>query len=336
MLRNSSAERRPLVTITQKLSLIEMVSWSKFSFISSTTYNKLYYLEYIAIMLKRQAGRSIRQLPIPLTALPPTFLLPIRAQIAAAASISSITTTTRSTDPAPPPNAYIPRTPSAPESSPIPPSEPLSSTIRHRHENSAASRYPQLSKHTPSAKLPAPSSSAVSSPSQGLLLRALVAQSPHYITIHLHARPYMVTQGDIVRLPFYMRDVAPGTMLRFNRASTMGSRDITIRGGGPALVDTLSLPGAPISASSSAVEPSEEIEGASQGEGEAIGRSEPWIDERLYVCRAVVMGVESEPMRFLEKTKRRQRHVKTVKSKGRFTILRIVECRARLPEDGED
>ena len=32
-------------------------------------------------------------------------------------------------------------------------------------------------------------------------------------------------------------------------------------------------------------------------------------------------------MRFIEKTKRRQRHVKTVKSKGRFTILRVCELK---------
>ena len=45
------------------------------------------------------------------------------------------------------------------------------------------------------------------------------------------------------------------------------------------------------------------------------------------------MGVESEPLRFKEKTKRRQRKVKTVKSKHRFTILKIKEVRLRgLPE----
>ena len=46
------------------------------------------------------------------------------------------------------------------------------------------------------------------------------------------------------------------------------------------------------------------------------------------------MGVESEPMRFLEKTKRRQRHVKTVKSKHRFTILRVCELKVlgSIPE----
>lgn len=50
-----------------------------------------------------------------------------------------------------------------------------------------------------------------------------------------------------------------------------------------------------------------------------------YLDERLYVCRAVVMGVETEPLRIKEKTKRRQRKVKRVKSKHRFTILRVKE-----------
>jgi hypothetical protein len=54
-----------------------------------------------------------------------------------------------------------------------------------------------------------------------------------------------------------------------------------------------------------------------------------YIDDRLYECRAVVMGVESEPLRKKEKTKRRQRHTKTAKSKHRFTILRIKELRIR-------
>lgn len=40
-----------------------------------------------------------------------------------------------------------------------------------------------------------------------------------------------------------------------------------------------------------------------------------------------MVGVEGEPMRIEKKTKRRQRHVKTVKSKMRFTILRCVELR---------
>lgn len=52
------------------------------------------------------------------------------------------------------------------------------------------------------------------------------------------------------------------------------------------------------------------------------------------MCRARVVGVESEPMRRVEKTKRRQRHVKTVRSKGRFTVVRCCELRILMGEEG--
>lgn len=61
-------------------------------------------------------------------------------------------------------------------------------------------------------------------------------------------------------------------------------------------------------------------------------RGAPYVDEGLFVCRAVVVGIEGEPMRVIEKTKRRQRKVKTVKSKMRFTILRIKELRVLATE----
>ena len=51
------------------------------------------------------------------------------------------------------------------------------------------------------------------------------------------------------------------------------------------------------------------------------------------MCRAVVMGVESEPLRILQKTKRRQRKVKNIKSKHRYTILKIKEVRLRTEEE---
>lgn len=41
------------------------------------------------------------------------------------------------------------------------------------------------------------------------------------------------------------------------------------------------------------------------------------------------MGTESEPMRIKEKTKRRQRHTKTVKSKHRYTIMRVVDVKIK-------
>ena len=62
-------------------------------------------------------------------------------------------------------------------------------------------------------------------------------------------------------------------------------------------------------------------------------RGAPYLDERLFECRATVVGVEAEPMRFLEKTKRRNRKVKTVKSKHRFTVLKVKELKIRSVED---
>lgn len=62
-------------------------------------------------------------------------------------------------------------------------------------------------------------------------------------------------------------------------------------------------------------------------------RGAPYVDEGSFVCRAVVVGVEGEPMRVVEKTKRRQRKVKTVRSKMRFTILRVKELRVLATEE---
>ena len=47
------------------------------------------------------------------------------------------------------------------------------------------------------------------------------------------------------------------------------------------------------------------------------------------------MGVEGEPMRVMEKTKRRQRKVKRVKSKMKYTVLRITELKI-LPQGVEE
>jgi len=49
----------------------------------------------------------------------------------------------------------------------------------------------------------------------------------------------------------------------------------------------------------------------------------------------MVIGIESEPMRIMEKTKRRQRHVKHVYSKHRFTVLRISELGVKSLEEYE-
>lgn len=58
----------------------------------------------------------------------------------------------------------------------------------------------------------------------------LHAQKNHYITALLHARPYLVTAGDELKLPFRMPNVQPGDVLRFNRATALGSREFTLKG----------------------------------------------------------------------------------------------------------
>ncbi|EEH37775.1 hypothetical protein PAAG_00696 [Paracoccidioides lutzii Pb01] len=123
-------------------------------------------------------------------------------------------------------------------------------------------------------------------PSLTSLLPYLTTQTPHYITAHLHARPYLLTPGDTLRLPFLMPNVQPGDILRFNRASVIGSRDFTLKGA-------------------------------------------PYVDERLFECRVRVIGTEAEPLRIKEKTKRRQRHVRRVKSKHKYTILRVVDVKVK-------
>ncbi|KAI6365177.1 hypothetical protein MCOR25_005471 [Pyricularia grisea] len=62
------------------------------------------------------------------------------------------------------------------------------------------------------------------------LLPLLAAQPKHYITVHIHGKPYLVTPGDSVRLPFKMPGVLPGDTLRLDRATTIGSRDFTLQG----------------------------------------------------------------------------------------------------------
>ncbi len=62
----------------------------------------------------------------------------------------------------------------------------------------------------------------------------------------------------------------------------------------------------------------------------------PNIDERLFECRATVLGTESEPVRVMLKTKRRNRKVKTVRSKHKFTMLRISDLNIKSVEEIED
>ncbi|KAI9880312.1 MAG: hypothetical protein M1830_004191 [Pleopsidium flavum] len=216
-------------------------------------------------MLNRAVRGSVLDLRWQATALPPTFLLPWRARL----FNSTSTNTTTSEDAVP---------------------DALRAADTTTYETPLSTPSPSQ----PPAVSPSPQSVPPTPPDTTLLtlLPLLRAQKSHYITAHIHSRPYLLTPGDTLRLPFLMHGVKPGDILRLNRASNIGSRDYTLKGA-------------------------------------------PYVDERLFECRARVVGVESEPMRIKEKTKRRQRKVKTVKSKMRFTVLRVVELRVKGLEEVE-
>ncbi|KAJ5455254.1 hypothetical protein N7475_010375 [Penicillium sp. IBT 31633x] len=202
------------------------------------------------------------------------------------------------------------------QSSSTHPESPLSATpraqdsqpeTRRRYAFEESTMTPQTRADVPIAKQPvAPTFTSPLKVTKSLMsqLPHLAGQKPHYVVAQLHARPYLLTEGDHLRLPFLMPKVKAGDILRFNRASAIGSRDFTMKG-------------------------------------------TPTIDERIYECRVRVTGVDAEPLRIKEKTKRRNRHVKQAKSKHRYTLMRVMDVRIKTPdellaegavvvEDGED
>lgn len=218
-------------------------------------------------MFSRTIRRSILDTKITSSTLPPTFLLPFRARY--------LQTTTQHID-----------TPSQRlDASQLPQKSPLEA------ESSVASIAHHIRRSVPLQPAPIAKPLALDA-SVTEMLPLLAAQSSHYITIHIHGKPYLVTAGDTVRLPFHMPGVIPGDVLRLNRASNLGSRDYTMKGA-------------------------------------------PYLDERLFECRARVMGTEAEPLRIKEKKKRRNRRINRVQTKLKFTILKIAEVKINRLEDLE-
>lgn len=203
---------------------------------------------------------------------PLAFLLPFRA------NLSTANTTV-------PPNSRTPPYQQTPQHTPCP---NTTTNLTPPSPHSPTSHLPQSA-----ATSPLPSSSSPPPPPPPPLFPLLAAQPPYYIVAHLHNRPYLLTTGDVLRLPFHLPNAAPGTILRLNRASVIGSRDYSYRG-------------------------------------------KPWVDERFFVCRVRVMGVEGEPMRIIKKTKRRQRYVQTVKRKMRYTVVRCLELEVKRKKEEEE
>lgn len=168
------------------------------------------------------------------------------------------------------------------------------------------------------------------------LLPALRAQRQIYVSIHIHGKAYLLTQGDTLRLPFLMKDVEPGDVLRLNRALYLGSRDFTIKpAAAPQKLKSTNTGLQDLAqASDSAISivadvPNGQDPVAPHFVPHIAKGKHAYLDERLFVCRALVMGVESEPLRIKEKTKRRRRHVRQIRSKHRYTMLKIKELTIR-------
>jgi large subunit ribosomal protein L21 len=130
------------------------------------------------------------------------------------------------------------------------------------------------------------------------LLPLLRSQGNHYAQIYIQGRPYLVTPGDSVRLPFILQGVNLGDVIRLNRATVFGSRDYTLKAG-------------------------------VTGKGE----DQRYIDERLFVARATVMNVVYEPRRIKVKKQPRVRHARHFPSKHSYTVLRISELRTATEEE---
>lgn len=113
------------------------------------------------------------------------------------------------------------------------PSFDPTTTPNTRADTAANTIIPRTRNDIPIEKQPvAPSFDSPLEVTKSLVARLphLVGQSPHYVVAELHARPYLLTAGDNLRLPFLMPNVKTGDILRFNRASAIGSRDFTLKG----------------------------------------------------------------------------------------------------------
>ncbi|MCJ1479245.1 hypothetical protein MMC13_007930 [Lambiella insularis] len=214
-----------------------------------------------------------------ISSLPPIFLLPLRARLSTSSSFTN------------PSQLLVPSQPPKRSHSSDTTNVPLQTPSFVPW--STARSQPLLLKPQDQHQTPTSTKASIFPPTVRDLSPLLQVQPSHYITAHIHARPYLLTEGDTLRLPFHMPKVKPGDILRLDRASSIGSRDYTMRGA-------------------------------------------PYLDERLFECRATVVGVEAEPMRYIEKTKRRNRKVKTVKSKHRFTVLKIKELKLKSLKDVEE
>lgn len=161
--------------------------------------------------MSRALLRSVLELRAPLTRLPIRTTAAATAP-AATACMRFFNQTTQIVEPVQPDPTIIANPQKTPHDSSPPQPPPLTTA--------SSSQQPSQQEQPPK-----PLSDSVRT-----LLPLLAAQPGHYITVHIHGQRYLVTPGDSIRLPFKMPGVVPGDVLRLNRASVLGSRDLTLRG----------------------------------------------------------------------------------------------------------
>lgn len=61
-------------------------------------------------------------------------------------------------------------------------------------------------------------------------VQALKHELNLYAAVRIHNRPYVVTKGDLVHLPFNLKTASVGDRLRINAIDTVGSRNVTWNG----------------------------------------------------------------------------------------------------------
>ena len=79
---------------------------------------------------------------------------------------------------------------------------------------------------------PSPAASSIPPPSgksQSPLL-PLMHNSNLYMTVHINGFPFLLSPNDTLHLPFHLRDVPIGSVLRMTSVSRIGVRDYTLQG----------------------------------------------------------------------------------------------------------
>ena len=83
---------------------------------------------------------------------------------------------------------------------------------------------------SPAAALPPPSSKPAPLANSQSPLLPLLHNSDLYMTVHINGFPYLLSPNDTLHLPFRLRDVPIGSVLRMTTVSRIGVRDYTLQG----------------------------------------------------------------------------------------------------------